>query len=51
MKTYSVHFIDARDGYPNHKLLEAPNEETVRDYMQSLGHEITKLEVREYKEA
>ena len=45
-KTYSVHFIDCRDGYPNHKLLEADSVQSVYVYMQSLGHTVVSVEER-----
>ena len=41
---FSVHFIDAKDGLINHKLIEAPNIECACKYMHSLGHEITTIE-------
>ena len=44
MKTFSVHFIDAKDGLMNHKLIDAPNIECVCKHMHSLGHEITTIE-------
>lgn len=43
MKTFSVHFIDAKDGLMNHKLIEAPNIDCACKYMRSLGHEITTI--------
>ncbi len=46
MKLYSVHFIDCKDGYSNHKLLEAQSAQEVCDYMESLGHTIIKCEER-----
>lgn len=46
MKLYDVYFIDSRDGYSNHKLLEATSTKEVYFYMHSLGHTITKLEER-----
>ena len=45
MKTFSVHFIDAKDGHMNHKILNARNIEVVCMYMKALGHEITKIEM------
>ena len=44
MKTFSVYFIDAKDGLINHKLISAPYIECVCRYMKDLGHEITKIE-------
>jgi len=38
-KTYSVRFIDSRDGYPNHKLIEAESSTAAILYMLELGHE------------
>lgn len=46
MKTFSVHFIDAKDGLMNHKLIDAPNIECACKHMHSLGHEITSIEER-----
>lgn len=47
MKLYSVYFIDHKDGYCNHKLLNAKSEGEVRDYMESLGDTIIEIESRE----
>ena len=44
---YSVYFVDRRDGYQNHKLVEAQSEGEVRAYMERLGHTIIEMEVRE----
>jgi hypothetical protein len=44
MKTFSVHFIDAKDGLMNHKLMQAEDIYYVCAYMKALGHEITKIE-------
>lgn len=41
---YRAYFIDVRDGYHNQKILESPNEDAVRDYMEDLGHVVTKIE-------
>lgn len=46
MSLYCVDFIDCNDGCPNQKLLEAPSEKEVREYMDFLGHTITKIERR-----
>lgn len=46
MKLYSVHFIDHKNGGYNHKLLEAENIGDIYEYMTSLGHEITSIELR-----
>ena len=43
-KTYSVHFIDGRDGYPNHKLLVANSEQDIYAYMHNLGHTVITVE-------
>lgn len=43
MKTFSVYFISGRDGYPNHKLLEATEERYVREFMEHAGHEIIEI--------
>ena len=40
-KTYRVSFIDARDGYPNQKLLEAECLDDIISYMETMGHKIT----------
>lgn len=45
-KLYSVHYIDHKDGLYNHKLLEADNIEDIYEYMESLGHKITSIELR-----
>ena len=45
-KTFSVRFVDARNGYYNHKLLEAESAEDVLSYMKSLGHTVVELEIR-----
>lgn len=42
-KTYRVHFIDARDGYPNQKLLEVERVDDIYRYMASLGHTVTEV--------
>ena len=42
-KVYSVHFIDARDGLPNHKLLKASCSEDIYAYMADLGHTIVEI--------
>lgn len=41
---YRVSFIDARDGYPNQKLLEADTIQDIYDYMSTLGHTVTSIE-------
>jgi hypothetical protein len=46
-KLYSVKFIDARNGYGNHKLLEAYSEAEVREYMETLGHTVLEITERE----
>lgn len=46
MKLYSIHFIGNKDGYHNHKLLEASSTSEVCSYMESLGHTIIKIEER-----
>jgi len=43
-KTYRVYFIDARDGYPNQKLLEVDCVDDIYGYMAHLGHTVTKVE-------
>lgn len=45
-KTYSVHFIDARNGGYNHKLLEADSLEDMLGYMEYLGHSVVEWEER-----
>lgn len=46
MKLYSVRFVDGRDGYHNHTLLEAESERDIRDYMDTFGHTIVSIEER-----
>ena len=43
-KIYRVYFIDARDGFPNQKLLEADHVDNIYNYMEYLGHTVTKVE-------
>ena len=47
MKTYSVHFIDCKDGLPNHKLLEANSMNDVQQYMEELGHAVVSITEKE----
>lgn len=42
-KTYSVHFLDAKDASLNHKIITANRIEDVCQFMKLLGHEITKI--------
>ena len=46
-KTYSVYFTDCRNGYHNHKLVEAECAEDVYEYMTALGHTDIKITERE----
>lgn len=46
-KVYSVRFIDGRDGFHNHKLVEAESVEEVISYMAGLGHQPYDISVRE----
>lgn len=43
--TYDVYFTDAKDGYPNHKILEADAPQDIHEYMTSLGH--TDIKIKE----
>ena len=43
MKVYSVTFIDGRDGYYNHALLETASIDYIHEYMLSKGHTIVEI--------
>lgn len=46
MKTFDVHFIDAKDGCGNHKILQANSAQDIQEYMAELGHTQVKISER-----